>query len=522
MTKQDIQQILESNPNKRDLLFCRGYYFSNTYFDESNYPFYNLWKHELIKEKFHLYVSPKQHFVIHEQNNVVYLLIGHAYDPVDREWDDKKILKCMAEAKTESLFWERLNNLTGIFTLIIVKEESVILIGDATCMQNAFYTYMNEKIYISSHTNLLGDILNLKKDEYISELSKYKFFKLLGNSLPGDLTQFKTVKRLVPNHFVQFTDGKIIIKRFYWPHVCAKTVDQIVDNVSALMHENMRLISLKFKKPAISLTGGVDSKTTLACTNGLYRHFKYFSYSSNPDEEVDANAARTICKELGLKHILYHIPNEDTAYPDIELTRALLLWNTGDLCANNPNDVRKRRYFEEITDFDIEVKSWASEIGRAYFSKRFNGRTNFGRITARKCTTMYKFFLHNRNLVRKTDIIFQYYLNHYFEQAKENPIDWQEQFFWEFRVPSWNGLVITGEHRYSFDITIPYNNRRILNLLVSAPIQDRINDTVYKRIQNKMNPRISAIGIAVTNVKHTQRRAKLENLYYTIHSHLPF
>ena len=114
------------------------------------------------------------------------------------------------------------------------------------------------------------------------------------------------------------------------------------------------------------------------------------------------------------------------------------------------------------------------------------------------------------------------YLNHYFEQAKENPIDWQEQFFWEFRVPSWNGLVITGEHRYSFDITIPYNNRRILNLLVSAPIQDRINDTVYKRIQNKMNPRISALGIAVTNVKHTQRRAKLENLYYTIHSHLPF
>ena len=50
MTKQDIQQILENNPNKRDLLFCRGYYFSNTYFDESNYPFYNLWKHELIRD----------------------------------------------------------------------------------------------------------------------------------------------------------------------------------------------------------------------------------------------------------------------------------------------------------------------------------------------------------------------------------------------------------------------------------------------------------------------------------------
>lgn len=37
-----------------------------------------------------------------------------------------------------------------------------------------------------------------------------------------------------------------------------------------------------------------------------------------------------------------------------------------------------------------------------------------------------------------------------------------------------------------------------------------------------MNSKIPSLGIAVTNVKHTQRRAQLENLYYTIHSHLPF
>ena len=90
------------------------------------------------------------------------------------------------------------------------------------------------------------------------------------------------------------------------------------------------------------------------------------------------------------------------------------------------------------------------------------------------------------------------------------------------RSPSWNGLVITGEHRYSFDITIPYNNRLILELLLSAPIDDRINDTIYKIIRQKMNSKIDETGIAITNVKHTNSRAKMENLYYWITTHMPF
>ena len=152
----------------------------------------------------------------------------------------------------------------------------------------------------------------------------------------------------------------------------------------------------------------------------------------------------------------------------------------------------------------------------------FNGRKDFGQMTPRKCATLYKFFFHDRRLVKQTDKVFEKYIDRYFEQARENPVEWQEQFFWEFRVPSWNGLVITGEHRYSFDITIPYNNRRILELLLSAPIDDRITDRIYKDIREKMNPVIDQTGIAVTNLKHTERRERAENLYYIVHSCIRF
>lgn len=121
----------------------------------------------------------------------------------------------------------------------------------------------------------------------------------------------------------------------------------------------------------------------------------------------------------------------------IEEIRAILEWNTGNIIPINKNDVRKRAFFADIEDFDVEVKSWVSEVGRSYYSKRFNGRTKFGeKPTPRKCTTMYKFFLNDRKLVKQTDKVFEEYLNKYFEQAKENPVEWQEQLFWEYRMPS--------------------------------------------------------------------------------------
>lgn len=35
-----------------------------------------------------------------------------------------------------------------------------------------------------------------------------------------------------------------------------------------------------------------------------------------------------------------------------------------------------------------------------------------------------------------------------------------------------------------------------------------------------MNPEIDKTGIAVTNLKHTEKRAKLENLYYWTMTHI--
>lgn len=522
MNTCDIKNIMSDNSKLRDKLFTRGFFFTDDKVDDIDYPFYGLWKKEIISD-YTLMVSPKQKYYIKSLNGQSLIIIGHAYNPFSMVADEKIILQQLLEAKASTEFWRIFNELTGVFTLIGLQNGKVYFVGDPTCMQCVFYMNQNEHIYIASHTCLLGDLFSLRWDSYIKRLSQYRFFPLLGNALPGNLTQYSEVKRMIPNHYAVYSrNEKIKMKRFYWPVSLDKTNSEIELEAASILHNNLVLIAEKWDKPAISMTGGCDSKTTLACANGLYNQFSYFSYTSSESEDVDARAAHEICSALGLEHKIYHISQFDTDFERIEDTRHILEWNTGNILPINRNDVRKRKFFEDTSDFDVEVKSWASEIGRSYYSKRFNGRKNFGSVpTPRKCTTLYKFFANNRKLVKETDRVFQDYLERYFEQAKTNPVEWQEQLFWEYRISSWNGLVITGEHRYSFDITIPYNNRKLLELLLSASIEDRINDVIYKHIREIMNPRIDETGVSVTNLKHTKNRERAENIYYILHSRFP-
>lgn len=86
----------------------------------------------------------------------------------------------------------------------------------------------------------------------------------------------------------------------------------------------------------------------------------------------------------------------------------------------------------------------------------------------------------------------------------------------------WGGLVISNEQQLSFDITVPYNNRVFLQLLLSTPLEKRMQDMCHKDIQNLMNKQIANMNIAVTNLKHTDKRAKMERLYFEVQSRIPF
>ena len=518
MKKEEIIKILNEHPNYRKKLFCRGFLVTD---DEAlkldGYPFYGMWKEERYG---------RHRVISHPQENTVwnntYCLIGHAFNPIRGIKDEQKILRDIADKETSQDKYEYINELTGVFILLKLEEKGLSFLADAVGLQSVFYSYSDtENYYVSSHSNLIGDILNLQKDSYITDLSNAKYFRLFGNQLPGNLTQFLEVKRYVPNHVV-YINGNVTERRFYWPHTLNLSKSEIEAELVDFLCASMELISQKWVKPAISLTGGCDSKTTLACAMETKGSYLYFSYDSQKNEVPDAEAAKKICNALYLKHLLYTIPYSDDEIPDIDIIRAIISWNCGNITPNNKIDVRKRAFLDTTKDFDIEVKSWVSEIGRSRYTKRYAGRKNFGsKPSPRVCTTFYKFLFFNRVLVNKTDKVFKDYLNAFFEMDKSNPIPWQDQFYWEWHWPSRDGITLTGEQRYSNDITVPYNNRRILELLLSMPEEDRIKDIAYSDIRKILCPKIDDTCKNIVDLNHTPLRANLENLYYLMNTHLP-
>lgn len=526
-----MKDILEQKQNQfyRKYLYSRGYLLTdNDSINFSEYPFYNNWSMVSLY-KYKIFIHVRQNCFVYDNNSEKFFIIGHCYNPFSGEKDENTIVKTLADNYKNKTYFEYLNQLTGNFvTGYEDKSGKLCFTCDATGMLTAYYGKAEKYFYVSCHSHLIGDVCKLQFDPYVKKLVNYRFYRLFGKMLPGDMSPYKNIRHVIPNFQIIYENGLIKKKRF-WPtekisiNISPEEYDDKINTCVEILHNSLCLIGEKWPgKAAISLTGGCDSKTTLACANGLYDGFDYFSYISSEAEKIDAEAADKICGMLGLKHRTYKISEKDSDFKDIEIWRALLKRNCGEIGENNPNDVRKRAYFVYHHDFDVEVKSWVSEIARAYYNKRFLKKTFPKYPTARYLTAMYKVFFWQRGLVYETDKQFRKYLNEYYTKDIFDKVTWTDLIFWEYRVSSWNGLVISNEHSLSFDITIPYNNRILLQTLLGTPLEKRIEDQCHKDIQRIMNIKIAETDISVTNLKHTKKRACFEKMYLALQTKIPF
>lgn len=525
--KDDIYSQIREKPEYAKYLYRYGFLITSTEerLEKKCFVLADWTQH--VVGKYYFWIHPEQKLYVHKTSSATFFLIGHCYNPILMIAGEEQELRTLAAAfqnGTED-YCRELSDMTGIFLTGYITNDGLTLYGDAAGMLMTYYGFTNSHMWISSHAALIGDLNNLNQSEYVKELVNYHFYHLFGFSLPGDLSPYDEFKRLVPNHSVCFKDKRCEVKRFYpsetWESLLDEySIDQRVEEVARILNRSMALIPQKWDRPAISLTGGCDSKTTLACANGQYDHYQYFSYISQESEAVDANGAHEICNRLGLPHSIYSIPEHEAK--DQELIRTIIRTNQGNIGEPNMREVQKRIFLAGLSNIDVEVKSWVSEIARAYYHKRFAKKKFPSQPTARYLTTLYKVFADNRSLVHETDAIFARYIQKYLRQSEMKNWSWLDLFFWEFRVSSWNGLVITGEHRYSFDITIPYNNRGLLTLMLAIPEEMRINDKLYWKARAHVNKNVDDAGVQITNLKHTSNRAKMERLYLEFHSRIPW
>ncbi len=486
------------------------------------------WRKQQIRN-YTLFVHPEQRSFCYDTPERTFLLVGHAYNPFSMTADEDQILEQFASLEYGSdAFRDSFDQLTGVFFFAAMEDGKVTATCDCAGMLGANYAIVNQTQCFSAYSQMIADIYDLKEDPYVTKMKKSKLFHWYGWYLPGDLTPYAEIKRIIPNTEVCLKDSEATIHRFYprkpYTAACGEAYDAQVKRICAIMNNNLRLIADKWRNPAISLTGGTDSKTTLACAKGVQDRFSYFSYISLPREETDALAAQSICKALHLKHKIYRVDTEPAHFADFEEVSALLERHYAFLGKANTNDICKRIELKNQFDYDVEVKSWVSEVARASRYERYGRKSFPKKIRPRMLTSMYKVFAFNRGDAVKTDKRFKDYLvNSGLKQAIDKTgYPWTEFFVWEIVFGGWGGLTLTGEHMLTNEITVPYNNRALLDLMLRTPLEKRMHDHLHKDMIHLMDVRIEQLGIHVVNGNETKRRAMLERVYYAINNMIPF
>lgn len=395
-------------------------------------------------------------------------------------------------------------------------------------MQSSYYAEVNGNFLITSHCQILGDLYGLQHNELTKELLNYKwYYRVMGPYLPGDMTQYDEATRIVPNivYIYNQKNNKVSHKRFYPlkdnPEVKdGKEYQEIIEKAAGILKNGADLVAKKWKKPAISLTGGIDSNTTFAACNGHYGEFATFSYLSAKKESIDVDAAKKIAERFKTKHTIYNIPETSDGLEDFDLKKEIINHNDGYIYRLYDNEMRKRVYLEKVLPYDVEIKSWVSETIRAYWYKHY-GRTSMPELSAKLFRNLYKIFITNRSLAHRIDKVFEEYMEKYDYHKISKDYLPADLHYNEVTWGSWGGPNISDMKLYT-DITFLYNNRVFLDLLLRVPLEKRISDEHHLDMKKYLNRELYDMHIRVVNLKETATRARLLNVIFTLNMALPF
>ena len=524
MKKDEINEILKQYPEYKNALFRRGYFITNRKdINLSEYPFYNLWNENNINE-YKILVHQDQDFYKYEDkmSGLRAIMIGHAYNPFDMKYKEEELLKDSIEAYRDSneKFFNKISEFTGIHLIVMFDKDKIIFVQDCAGMKSCYYGMLNNEIYVTSHTQLVADICELEMDEYVKKLVKTKCYNIGNRYLPGNITSYKELKRLGPNTYLEYKNNKFKINRFYpmKPHDEINGEEDFnnkIENIIDIMHKNCLLATKKWEKPAISLSGGMDSKTTLSVANGLYDKFYLYSFQSKDTEVKDSIAAHKICENIDQPHKIYKIADNNNDVKDYDILRKIINHNTAYMLNLSDHEIRKYIFLYKLPkDFDIELKSWVSEIARVFLERKYGIQMPVILTERHFNIFQTRYFLHP-TLMRKGDKLYKKFM---IETNLEYPLynyEHADLFYWEVRMGSWGSNVIS-----SLDIgnkvTMPFNNRILIEEFLKFSHNDRKNDIVHENVIKKANYRIYDSKIVVKNNYFTSYRIIMEKIYYRI------
>jgi hypothetical protein len=376
---------------------------------------------------------------------------------------------------SEETFFDRLDVLSGRFVIVYSTVGSIRVLHDACGTRSVFHSAGSEPI-VASHHNLIANALTAAPSEIEIAKLPYKF------GYPGRGTPADGVFMLMPNCLLDLLTGKI--HRYFPRGPVAKSSDvgDVVQRVVADVSRQLCAVPEKYSKVTASLTAGKDSRFTLATARPFKKAMEYFTYRrpGYPHDEMDASVAQRIAKQLKLRHHLIQVPCSLADSEEFLHFDRLIATNTYYSHLREVAYLYWKRYSTEST---LHLRSNLAEIGRAFYRKLGMRRP----LTS--STDMTKLFHGALSGEAPAEAAFA----DFFEVTDFGSIydyDPYDMFYWEHRMGTWHALVLI-ESDPAFETHIVFNARRILQAMLSLPLEERLRASVFSQVIQTCWPALS-------------------------------
>jgi len=202
----------------------------------------------------------------------------------------------------------------GMFAFFLqdTRTGEIFLARDRLGVKPLYYALRDGKLFFASEVKPLLLALGGRAEP---DEQAIDFFMSIGY-VPGELTIFRGIRKLLPGHFMRWRNGAPAITR-YWdvPDEPARVLsfEDAEHQFLELLRESVKLRLIADVPVGAFLSGGVDSSVIVAQMGELTgKPVKTFSigYSDSP-EANELPYARTVANHLHTDHVEYHLTYGD-------------------------------------------------------------------------------------------------------------------------------------------------------------------------------------------------------------------
>ncbi|MBY0145142.1 hypothetical protein [Neobacillus niacini] len=435
------------------------------------------WKYLSI-DKYHFYYDPLNDVLFKDTADNWVLLFGNIIDirseTMEKQFIASEALRLLEVS--EIAFFDYLDELSGRYLIFYGNKNTAKILSDAAGLRSIFYS--TEQTVIASHSDLVNEVTNSGESTKVDR----EWLKTYSSSLiPGHFTYYHNIYFLTPNTLLEVNTTNV---RRFFPRedIEIKPMEQIVEEITALSKKQMELLSKSHKTFLFSLTGGIDSRTTLALAKDFKDKCHFFTYRKENFNSSKLNAF--IIDESIVKEMTYNLDlNHEFLTIDYNLKDQDFIDFTNVMNRNitiQHNLRLAKLYLDSFPSNLIHIRSNVYEIGTMSYRRRFKLPKT---PTVESLVLIYS--KEAKDDQRVYDAFKQFYETIQLDQIHN--YDAFDLLYWEYRMGTWHSQIIS-ESDVAHDTFVLINVRKIIKLLLSVPLSEKQDKTVLKELINKNWP----------------------------------